>query len=160
MNGLSAPVPDETLAEAGERIRAACPIRGATATNDECRNRRELIDDTITTRGIASAAYIWHTAQLADGHVVGVFAGSAAEAEIDITVWCGGRCHWVVADPDCRILHAYHPGSKRTASDVRRSFPLGRPRRSADQFAPQSSLLDLLGPATGWNDAHSTAPGI
>lgn len=143
MNPLSAPISGETLAEAGERIRAACPIQSATATNDECRNRRELIDETLQARGVVqSVVHAWHTAQLDDGHIAGVFANSPEEAELDLTIWWGERCHWVIADPHCRVFHEYFPQSKRSAGTSNTRFPLGPPRRPRDQYAPMQSLLE------------------
>ena len=149
MNPLSAPVPGETLAEAGERIRAACPILGATATNEECHTRRELITDTLDARGVRPGPHTWHTAQLLDGHVVGVFADSPEEAEIDLTVWWGRRCHWVIPDPQCQVLHEYVPASNRGATAGAPRFPVGPPRRPRDQFAPTPSLLDGIFPEPG-----------
>ncbi|MGC5224880.1 hypothetical protein ACPW96_20135 [Micromonospora sp. DT81.3] len=142
MNPRSTPVSGETLAEAGERIRAACPIQGATATNDECRNRSDLIDETLQARGVQSGVHAWHTAQLDDGHIAGVFANSLEEAELDLTIWWGERCHWVVADPHCRVFHEYFPKRKRSAATANTRFPLGPPRRARDQFAPTQSLLE------------------
>ena len=144
MNPLSTPLPGESLAEAGERIRAACPIRGVTATNTECRDRRGLIDDTLHARGVQSGVHTWHTALLVDGHVAGVFADSPEEAEIDLTVWWGQRCHWVVPDAHCRVFHEYFPRGKRSARGADSRFPLGAPRHPRDQFAPAPSLLDGL----------------
>lgn len=146
MNPLSTPVPGETLAAAGDRIRTATPIRGARATDKDCRNRQELIDDTLAARGIHAGERIWHTAQLVDGHVVGVWADSAAEAELDLTVWWGVHCHWVTPDLGGRLLHEYFPRGKRSAPEADRRFPLGPPRRLRDQFAPAGSLLDGLWP--------------
>lgn len=145
MNPLSAPVPSESLADAGERIRAACPIQGASATNDECRDRRELINDTLHARGIRPGEHSWHTAQLIDGHIAGVFADSPEEAELDLTVWWGQRCHWVAPDPGCRVFHEYFPKAQRSAEIANTQFPLGRPRQPRDQFAPTQSLVDGWG---------------
>ena len=100
MTGVSIPRTEESLAEAGERIRAACPVQGATATDEECHNRRDLVAATLAARGVTTRAHVWHTAQLIDGRVVGVSAGSVEEAEIDLTIWWELRCHWVIADPE------------------------------------------------------------
>lgn len=142
MNALSTPVAGETLAEAGERIRNAAPIRGDRATDEDCRIRRELIETTLAARGVEPGDRSWHTAQLADGHVVGVWARSADEAELDLAVWWGIRCHWVAADPGCRLFHEYFPKGKRSASEADRRFPLAPPRSIRDRFAPADSLLD------------------
>lgn len=136
------PVAGESLAEAGERIRAAAPIRGERATDEDCRIRRELIDAMLADRGVEPGDRSWHTAQLIDGHVVGVWARSADAAELDLTVWWGVRCHWVAADPGCRLFHEYFPQGKRSASEVDRRFPLAPPRSIRDRFAPADSLLD------------------
>ncbi len=142
MNSLSAPVAGESLAEAGERIRDAAPIRGERATDEDCRIRRELIEATLIVRGVQPVDRDWHTAQLADGHVVGVWAQSDDEAELDLTVWWGVRCHWVAADPGCRLFHEYFPKGKRSASEADRRFPLAPPRSIRDRFAPADSLLE------------------
>ncbi|WP_417563405.1 hypothetical protein [Microbacterium sp.] len=142
MNSRSAPLAGESLAEAGERIRDAAPIRGERATDEDCRIRRELIEATLTARSVAPGDRNWHTVQLADGHVVGVWALSADEAELDLTVWWGVRCHWVVADPGCRLFHEYFPMGKRSATEAERRFPLAPPRSIRDRFAPADSLLD------------------
>ncbi|MFB8146625.1 hypothetical protein ACFC1W_07760 [Microbacterium sp. NPDC056003] len=144
MNPLNAPVAGESLAEAGERIRAAAPIRGERATDEDCRIRRELIEAALAARDIEPGDRNWHTAQLADGHVVGVWAQSVDEAELDLTVWWGVRCHWVVVDPVCGLFHEYFPKGKRSATEADRRFPLARPRGIRDRFAPADSLLDAI----------------
>lgn len=135
-------VADESLAEAGERIRDAAPIRGERATDEDCRIRRELIEAALAARGVDPGHRNWHTAQLVDGHVVGVWAESADEAELDLTVWWGVCCHWVVADPGCQLFHEYFPKGKRSAAEADRRFPLAQPRSIRDRFAPADSLLD------------------
>lgn len=148
------PVPGETLAEAGERIRAAIPIRGRAATNDECLARRLAIDATLAAHRVWARERQWHTAQLVDGRIAGVWARSTEEAELDLTVWFGTRCHWVLADPTCAIRHAYLPPVGR-AVDPNRRFPLGLPRRPRDQFAATDSLLDPLDtPSSGPDHAR------
>lgn len=142
MKSRTEPVASESLAEAGERIRAAAPIRGERATDDDCRIRRELIDATLAARGVDSGDRNWHTAQLSDGHVVGVWAQSVDEAELDLTVWWGIRCHWVAVDPGCRLFDEYFPKGKRSASEADRRFPLAPPRSIRDRFAPADSLLE------------------
>lgn len=142
MSHRSEPAVGESLAEAGERIRAAAPIRGDRATDEDCRVRRALIDDALAARGVQPGDRNWHTAQLTDGHIVGVWALSAEEAELDLTVWWGARCHWVVADPGCLLFHEYFPKGKRSAAEADRRFPVGPPRSIRDRFAPADSLLD------------------
>ena len=142
MNTPREPAGVENLAEAGERIRDAAPIRGERATDEDGRIRRGLIEATLAARGIDPGARNWHTAQLVDGHVVGVWAQSADEAGLDLTVWWGVRCHWVAADPGCRLFHEYFPKGKRTASEADRCFPLAPPRSIRDRFAPADSLLE------------------
>ena len=135
----------ETPAEAAERIRGECPIVGPTATDDECRVRCELVDAALDKLGVAAGRREWHSAQMADGRVVGIWAHSVQEAEINLTVWWSRRCFWVIADPDCRVRDEYFPRGKRNAVDAAHCFPLTAPRRARDQFAPTQSLLDLLG---------------
>lgn len=142
MNSRTEPVASESRAEAGERIRAAAPIRGDRSTDEDCRIRQELIDATLAVRGVDSGDRSRHAAQLSDGHVVGVWAQSTDEAELDLTVWWGVRCHWVAADPGCRLFHECFPKGKRTASEADRRFPLAPPRSIRDRFAPADSLLD------------------
>jgi len=144
MNPLSTPVDGETLAEAGQRIHTAAPIRGDRATDEDCRNRRELIEDTLTALGILSGDRCWHTARLLDGHIVGVWAESVTEAELNLTVWWQGTCHWLRADPEARLFHEYFPKGKRSTAEADRRFPLAPPRRLRDQFAPAQSLLDSI----------------
>lgn len=144
MNALSMPVPGESLAEAGERIRDAAPIRGDRATDEDCRIRRELIDDTLAARKVEPRERNWHTAQLVDGHVVGVWADSTDEAELDLTVWWNVRSHWVVVDPGCRLFQEYFPRGKRSVAEADRKFPLAPPRSIPDRFAPADSLLDEI----------------
>lgn len=139
------PVPGETLAEAGERIRAAIPIRGHTATNDECLARRLAINATLAAHRVWRQERQWHTAQMVDGRIAGVWARSTEEAELDLTVWLGARCHWVLADPAYAIRNEYLPGGPR-AGDLNRRFPLGPPRRPRDPFASTDSLLEPLEP--------------
>ena len=86
MTGMSAPALGESPADAGERIRAACPVQSATtATNEDCRIRAELVAAT----------------------------SSVEEAELDLTIWWEHRCHWVIADPESRVFHAYLPRTSR-----------------------------------------------
>lgn len=144
MSPLSTPVEGESLAEAGERIRAAAPIRGGRATDEDCRIRRQLIDDTLAAREVEPRERNWHTAQLVDGHVVGVWADSADEAELDLTVWWSVRCHWVVVDPGCQLFREYFPRGKRSVAEADRRFPLASPRSIRDRFAPAASLLDEI----------------
>lgn len=143
------PVPRETLTEAAERIRAAVPIRARTATNDECAARRAAIDATLTARRTWQRERAWHTSQLTDGQVVGVWAHSPDEAELTLAVWWGHPCHWVIADPNGDVRAEYHPTGARTHGH---QFPLAPPRRPRDQFALATSLLDPLGtPPWGTN---------
>lgn len=156
MTGMVAPAKGESLAEAGERIRAACPVQGVTATDEECRIRAELVAATLAARGVRAGAHRWHTAQLADGRVVGVSASSVEKAELELTIWWEHRCHWVIADPELRTFHAYFPRGKRSAANADRRFPLARPRHPRDEFAPAPSLLEGIwtpGPAP-------TGPGL
>lgn len=156
MTGMSTPVQGESLADAGERIRAACPVQDATATNEECRIRGELVAATLAARGVRAGMHAWHTAQLTDGRVVGVSAGSVEEAEINLTIWWEHRCHWVIAEPDPRTFQAYFPCGKRSAADADRRFTVARPRHPHDEFAPASSLLDGI-----WTPgATPTGPGL
>ncbi|WP_448255957.1 hypothetical protein [Microbacterium aurum] len=148
------PVPGETIAEAGERIRAAVPIRGARAIEDECIARRLAIEATLAARKVWHQERCWHTAQLADGQISGVWAQSTEEAELDLTVWHGQRCHWVLADPGNLIRAEYFPQGIRRAVDAGRRFPLAPPRRPRDQFAPAGSLLDPLGAPDSWAGPH------
>lgn len=152
MNVLAACAEGESIAEAGERIRSAAPIRGDRATDEECLIRRALIDDALVVRGIHPGAHEWRTAQFVDGHVAGVWAHSVEEAELDLTVWWGVRCHWATVDPQCLLFHEYFPKGKRTAAGVNRRFPLAPPRTLRDRFAPAESLLDAI-----WSPPASTA---
>lgn len=146
MKQFTAPVPGESLAEAAERIRDAVPIEGDTATDLECRWRRQMIDATLAARGVVGRTYEWHTTQLDDGRIAGVFAESTDEAELALTVWWRIRCHWVIADPTGLVRAEYLPGGTRTAANADRCFPLGPPRRVRDQFATAESLLDRFAP--------------
>lgn len=148
MNSLAADAEVESIAEAGERIRHAAPILGDRATDEECRTRRAMIDEALVARGIHRGAHEWHTAQLVDGHLVGVWANAVEEAKLDLTVWWGVRCHWVIADPQCLLFHEYFPKAKRSAAEADRRFPLAPPRTLRDRFAPADSLLDgILSPS-------------
>ena len=142
MNERSTPAAGESLAEAGDRIRRTAPILGGRATDEDCRIRRALIDEALAVRGIHPGAHEWHTAQFVDGHVAGVWANSVEEAELDLTVWWGVRCHWVTVDPQCLLFHEYFPRGKRSAAEADRRFPLAPPRTLRDRFAPAHSLLD------------------
>lgn len=136
------PSADESLAEVGERIRSAAPIRGDRATDEDCGIRRALIDEALAVRGIHPVEREWHTAQLVDGHVVGVWTNSVEEAELDLTIWWGVQCHWVTVDPQCLLFHEYLQNGKRSAAEANRRFPLAPPRTLRDHFAPAESLLD------------------
>ncbi len=153
MSSLAAASEGESLAEAGERIRSAAPIRGDRATDEDCRIRRALIDEALAVRGIHPGAHEWHTAQFVDGHVAGVWANSVEEAELDLTVWWGVQCHWATVDPHCLLFHEYFPKGKRSAAEADRRFPLAPPRKLRDHFAPADSLLDGI-----WLPPASTTP--
>ncbi|WP_295575017.1 hypothetical protein [uncultured Microbacterium sp.] len=146
------PVPGETLAEAGQRIRAAMPIRGHTASGDECLARRLAIDATLATHRVWQRERQWHTA-LIDGRITGVWAGSPEEAELDLTVRHGTRCHWVIADPTSAISNEYLPGGRRASAPHRR-FTLGPPCRARDKFTPTNSPDSLEPPSTGPAPSH------
>ncbi|WP_454112092.1 hypothetical protein [Microbacterium aurum] len=152
MNALAAGAEGESIAEAGERIRRTAPILGGRATDEDCRIRHALIDEALAVRGIHPGAHEWHTAQLVDGHVAGVWAHSVEEAELDLTVWWGVRCHWVTVDPQCLLFHEYFPKGKRSAAEAERCFPVAPPRALRDRFAPAESLLDAV-----WSPPASTA---
>lgn len=151
MNVLATGAEGESIAEAEERIRRAAPILEDCATDEECRIRRALIDEALAVRGIHPGANQWHTAQLVDGHLVGVWANAVEEAELDLTVWWGVRCHWVTVDPQCLLFHEYLPRGKRSAAEADRRFPLAPPRTLRDRFAPARSLLDGI-----WSPSAST----
>lgn len=142
MSSLAAAAEGESIAEAGERIRRTVPIRGDHATDEDCRIRRALIDEELGVLGIDPGAHEWHTAQLVDGHVAGVWANSVEEAELDLTVWWGVQCHWVTVDPQCLLFHEYFPKGKRSAAEADRRFPIAPPRARRDRFASAESLLD------------------
>jgi hypothetical protein len=144
MSAASSPEPLESIAVVAARIREAAPIRGDRATDEDCRLRRQLIDEALETRDISAGARVWHTAQLVDGRIVGVWADSPEEAELDLSVWWAIACHWVVPDPDCRIRDEYFPHGKTSANVADRRFPLTSPRSPRDRFAPAASLLDGL----------------
>ena len=146
---------EESLAAAGERIRREAPILGDRATDEDCRVRRELISQALQARGVRAGEHAWHTAQLVDGRVVGVWADSVEEAELSLTVWWDGPCHWVRPDPDCRIRAEYFPPGKQSAAHAARVFPLTGPRRPRDRFEPAASLLGPL-TADGWTPTHPT----
>lgn len=148
MNARPDPSAGESLGEAGERIRSAAPILGDRATDDDCRIRRAMIDEALAVRGIHPGAHEWHTALLVDGHVAGVWVNSVEEAELELTVWWGTRCHWVTADPQCLLFHEYFPKGKRSAAEADRRFPLAPPRTLRDRFASAESLLDGIWPPT------------
>lgn len=142
MSSLAAAAEGESIAEAGERIRRTAPILGDRATDEDCTIRRALIDEALAVRGIHPGAHEWRNAQLIDGHVAGVWANSVEEAELDLTVWWGMRCHWVTADPQCLLFREYFPEGKRSTADAERRFALAPPRALRDRFAPANSLLD------------------
>ena len=150
MSSLAAASEGESLAEAGERIRSAAPIRGDRATDEDCRIRRALIDEALAVRGIHPGAHEWHTAQFVDGHVAGVWANSVEEAELDLTVWWGVQCHWATVDPHCLLFHEYFPKGKRSAAEADRRFPLAPPRTLRDHFASAESLLDGIWSSTAF----------
>lgn len=152
MKPLASAAAGESVAEAGERIRRAAPIRGDRATDDDCRIRRAMIDEALAVRGIHPAEREWHTAQLVDGHVAGVWANSVEDAEFELTVWWGTRCHWVTVDPQCLRFHEYFPRGKRSAVEADRRFPLSPPRTLRDRFAPADSLLNGI-----WSPPASAA---
>jgi hypothetical protein len=145
---LTIPVSGESLAEAGERIRAAIPIRARTVTEDECTARRLAIDATLAAHGTWHRDRAWHTAQLLNGQMVGVWARSTDEAELQLTVWWAQPCHWVIADADGRVRAEYLPSRGRKPANCR--FPLSPPRRPHDVYAPADSLLEILGTPDTW----------
>lgn len=122
------PVAGESLAEAGERIRDAAPIRGERATDEDCRIRRELIDETLADRGVEPGDRSWHTAQLIDGHVVGVWARSADEAELDLTVWGASAA---TGSPPTRDAACSTSTSRRASAPLPRPTVGSRSRRRA-----------------------------
>ncbi len=144
----TAPITGETIAEAATRIRAAIPIQLDTATEAECIARRDAIDDTLTARAVWRRERVWHSAQLEDGQIAGVWAHSTEEAELQLSVWWGKACHWVIADPDLRVRAEYLPNDAHTAATAGRRFPLGPPRRPRDQYAAITPLFDLSATST------------
>lgn len=144
----TAPVDGETIAEAATRIRTAIPIQLDTATEAECRARRDAIEDTLTARAVWRRERAWHSAQLGDGQIAGVWAHSTEEAELQLSVWWGKPCHWVIADPDLRVRAEYLPNGTHTAATAGRRFPLAPPRRPRDQYAAASPLFDLSATST------------
>lgn len=134
----------ETIPDAARRIRQMQPIAGAQATNEESAVRCELIELTLARRDVQPGDRVWYTAQLTSGRITGVWAHSAEEAELNIAVWHGEDCHWVVPDHDLRVREEYLSSQRalRNASD--RIFPLAPPRRPRDRFAPTASLLDTV----------------
>lgn len=138
------PVEGESLAEAGQRIRDAIPIRAQTATEDECVARRLAVDATLAARRVWHQDRQWHIAQLVDGQIAGVWARSTEEAELDLTVWFGQPCHWAVADPALAVRGEYFSAGIRRPQDEGRRFPLTPPRRPRDQFSPADELLASL----------------
>jgi hypothetical protein len=142
----------ETIADAARRIRKTRRIVAERATDDDCAIRRELIDAELARRGIPAGEREWFTAQLVDGRITGVWAQSAVEAELQLSVWWETDCHWVVADTSLRLRDEYFPHGKRSSADAQRTFPIGPPRRIRDRFAPADPLLDTLGPAPAGTD--------
>lgn len=135
------PVPGESLAEAGERIRTAIPIRGAAATADEHEARSLAADAALSAHRVRPRERAWHTAQLVDGRIAGIWARSTDEAELHLTIWRSQRCNWVVADPAGEVRAEYFPRSRRMTPGVGRAFPLAPPRRPRDPFTTQNSHL-------------------
>lgn len=138
------PPVDASLSIAAAWIREMCPITGATATDQECRIRGDLINAELKRRRVAEHDQVWFTAQLASGRVVGSWAESPESAELSISVWWAEDCHWVVPDPDQRYRREHFTNGVRAPAEQDRSFPLGPPRRPRDRFAPTESLLTGL----------------
>lgn len=130
MNERSTPAAGESLAEAGERIRRTAPILGGRATDEDCRIRRALIDEALAVRGIHPGAHEWHTAQLVDGHVAGVWANSVEEAELDLTVWWGVLCHLGHRRPAVPALPRVLPEGQAVRGRGRPALPARSATRS------------------------------
>lgn len=143
---MTVPEPDWTasLAEMAAWIRQMRPIVGATATEEDCKVRRALVEHVVRTRTVWHGDYQWHTAQLSDGTIAGVSANSCEEAELSISVWRAVDCIWVVRDAHLDVFHEYFPRGKRSTADANTVFPVGPPRRPRDQFAPAESLMTAL----------------
>lgn len=129
----------ESVADAAARIRDMQPIAGGSATDEECAVRRDLIELTLATWGVRAGKRCWFTGQLVTGRIVGVWAQSEVEAELDLSVWWAQPCLWVVPDPDLRVRNEHLP---RTAAGggAERVFPAGPPRTPRDRFAPATPL--------------------
>lgn len=149
MNPQSLTTEGETLSQAALRIRSIRPIRGATATDEDCAVRDRLCGETLDAHGIILGVRHWYTAQLATGRVVGVFAHAPEQAELTLSVWWAADCEWVREDDQTRLYRAYFPRGKRSAVEADRTFPVGPPRTPPDEFAPTPSLLAGLTDAGG-----------
>jgi hypothetical protein len=136
---------DLSLGELAEQIRIAVPIAGTTATDGECSKRRALVDAALRSRGIESGHRAWRTAQLVDGRVVGVFANSREEAELQLVIWWGSRCHWVGDDPECRVLMSIaESGGRSRRSSASRSAGRGHPAIVSRRRHPSSTICSSL----------------
>lgn len=141
MVAISEPVPGETIAAAAKRIRTDHPILGDHATDADCTLRHLACHLTLTAMNVDTGLNRhWYTAQLATGHIAGVWAHGPAAAELDLSVWWEQDCAWVVEDDDLRIRHCYFRG----APNANHTFPVGPPRTPPHHFAPTTSLLETL----------------
>lgn len=103
------------LADVARAIRAAVPIAGDSATNDECATRDALVEGVLETLDVPAGPRAWWTVVAEDqpGELVpvfgGVWASSFDEAVIEVVLWRpefdGRHLERIVVDDGCR-LHA------------------------------------------------------
>lgn len=69
---------------------------------------------------------MWRTAQLVDGRIVGSWAETLLEAQIELEVWWGAAVAWIVEDPDVLVYRRYlgEASTAETRSREAITFPV------------------------------------
>lgn len=101
-------------------------VTAGPVTNKTCAALAAEIDAWLAVNDRSRPERSWWTAQLEDGRIVGVWATTELEAQMDVEVWWGDAVHWIVRDPGSAVHVRYltdasSPASRTAAA---RTFPL------------------------------------
>lgn len=131
-------------------LRAVSP-RPLRATNESVRREWDAINAELVALGIptvdhyaATASRTWWTAQNDAGRVMGMWADSWEEAVITLGLSWGAPIRWCVDDRGLEVAKRYKPHGNRNETDRDRAFEVTDEPIPGPEFAPTTSLLELL----------------
>lgn len=118
--------------EAAQRIRSGHGLGepGFTVTNEICaamtaetRAWQKVNDPDRREKRLQR---MWRSAQLVDGRIVGSWAETLLEAQIELEVWWGAAVAWIVEDPDVLVYRRYlgEASTAETRSREAITFPV------------------------------------